>query len=241
MDNLNCNEIPLNYKGLFEIDTNYGGTPNWVKLAQGITDITPANNDVVDEKYYYDGQGHGSSDVVGMHKIYTVTGDRILSDEAQNFVFANEDEIGCSRKTQFRATSADGIRKSGPCTIANITPPGGAANSKGAFTFEIHMNGKPTVTPATTAPALTAVVAVGTASGTTKFTATPDAGNTLGYLLTASTPTAPNLYASVNVLAYTSGDNIPASVGQVLNMVELDSNGRVAKYLAETLEALDIA
>jgi len=53
-------------------------------------------------------------------------------------------------------------------------------------------------------------------------------------------PTTPNALAYVSVLAYTSGDDIPAVIGQSLNMFELDGNGRVVKFKTEVLEAADI-
>jgi len=239
MRKLTCT-IPLNYQGMVELDTNFGGTSNWVKLAAGITGIIPANNDSVDQKQYIDGQGFGSSDVIGMQITLAVAGDRFLTDAAQNFIFDNQYEIGCGRKTQCRITEAEGKFKVCGCTIANIVPPSGESANKKAFTFEIHFNGRPTFSPATSAPALTSTVADGSVSGSTSFTATPKSGNTFGYLLTASAPTTPNLLAYVNVYAYTSGDPIAAAVGQILNMVELDINKRVAKYAKATLTSGEI-
>lgn len=233
--------IPMNYESLLEIDTNYGGTPNWVPIAKGVKSITPALNESVDQTAYYDGQGFSESEVIGAQYTLAVTCDRVNGDVAQDYILGLQFELGCSRKTQARFTNFQGDVKSGLVTIANITPPGGEPAAKGEWSFELHFKAKPTLTLGTTAPDLSATVSAGSVSGTTSFAATADSGNSLGYLLTASTPTAPNAGAFVSVSAYTSGADIPAEEGQVINMFELDSNGRVVKYLAQTLGAADIA
>jgi hypothetical protein len=94
------------------------------------------------------------------------------------------------------------------------------------------------------APALTATVAGGSAGGTTSFTATAGAGNSLAYVLTAAADTRTDLSYGIvpdsGLTAYTSGDDIAATAGQFLNMVELDSEGKVVKVKIEELEAGDI-
>ena len=96
------------------------------------------------------------------------------------------------------------------------------------------------------APALTATIAGGSASGTTSFTATAGTGNTLAYVLGASSPGVmyQDLIADGSptgaVTGYISGADITATAGQVLTMLELDSNSRVVKILEDTLESGDI-
>lgn len=95
------------------------------------------------------------------------------------------------------------------------------------------------------APALTATVAVGSASGTTKFTATADSGNTLGYVLGAASlgSTLYNLYkGDIDGLVepYTSGADITATAGQYLTMLEFDSVGHVVKSKEVVLASGDI-
>lgn len=91
----------------------------------------------------------------------------------------------------------------------------------------------------TAAPALTATVAQGAASGTTKFTATAGSGNTLGYTLTAAAATG-YFNTKPTVTAYTSGSDITATAGQFLNMFELNSAGRIAKFATHELASGDI-
>ena len=236
----NC-EIPLNYESLLEIDANYGGTPSWVPLAAGVKSIGHALNESVDQTAYYDGDGFAESEVIGAQYVLSVTLDRRYGDTAQDYILGLQLSLGCSRKTQARWTNFQGDVKSGLVTIANITPPGGDAQAKGEWSFELHFKAKPALALATSAPALTAVVAAGSVVGSTKFTATAGAGNTLAYILTNGVPTAPNAGAYVQAVAYTSGANIAATVGKSLNMFELDANGRVVLFATEVLAALDIA
>lgn len=92
-----------------------------------------------------------------------------------------------------------------------------------------------------TVPALTATVAQGSASGTTKFTATAGSGNTLAYLLQAGEITDPK-YNDVptGLTAYTSGADITATATNHLGMYELDGTGHVVKFLEATLASGDI-
>jgi len=95
------------------------------------------------------------------------------------------------------------------------------------------------------APAMTATVAGGSASGTTKFTATVvTTGNTLGYILGAATPGAKfnDLITGFTgyVSGYTSAADIAVTAGQVLTMVELDANLRIVLLKEVTLASGDI-
>lgn len=95
------------------------------------------------------------------------------------------------------------------------------------------------------APELTATVATGSESGTTKFTATADSGNTLGYILGDSSPGVKYLDLidsyDGSVEPYTSGDDITASADQILTMCEVNGNGRIVKVKEVTLTSGDIA
>ena len=235
----NCS-IPLNYESLLEIDVNYGGTASRKPIAAGVKNIAPALNESVDQTSYYDGQGFSESHVVGAQYVLAVTLDRIKGDAAQDYILAKQFELGCSRTSQAWYSNFQGDVKSGIVTIANITPPGGDAPAKGEWSFELHFKAKPVLTPATSAPALTATVAAGSVSGSTKFTSTPGGTNTLGYILTPGVPTAPNAGSFVQALAYTSGANIAAVAGQSLNMFELDANKRVVLFKTAVLSGSEI-
>lgn len=231
---------PLNFQTLYELDINPSGSANYVRLGDGLTTATPGNNETVDQKSYLDDDGGQSSEVTGFQYILAFSGDRIPGDDAQDFIFERIFALGESRHTNFRATGADGTVISGDVTIANITPPGGDANAVQACGFELHFNGKPTLTAPVAATALSAVVAAGSAIGTTKFTATAGAGNKLAYRLTSSALSANNRQYISIFTEYTSAANIPAASGQYLNMYELDAYNHVVKFLSVVLESADI-
>jgi hypothetical protein len=91
------------------------------------------------------------------------------------------------------------------------------------------------------APALTATVAAGVATGSTKFTATPGAGNTLAYLLQAGEITDPKFNdIPTGLTAYTSGADIAVVATNHLGMYELDAAGHVVKFAEHTIVSGDI-
>lgn len=239
----------LNFQDLWEIDiTPNEATATWARLGTGISGADPSNNEVLAQDTYLDGNGYASTQVIGAQRTVALTGHRVVGNPAQDFIAAISTELGDSRLTSLRVTEADGSQwgashRSGGqgVTIANVDIGGGDPGAKKDIAFEIHVNGKPTFTPKSAAAALTSTVAAGSVTGTTKFTATPGSGNSLAYKLTAgSIGTVYGGSYPSNLVAYTSGSNIIATVGQVLNMYELDANGRVAKFAAATLGSGDI-
>lgn len=234
--------FPINYMDLYEINTNPSGVANWERLAEGLTGGVIANNDVVDQTTYLDGDGFGTSDVTGGQKTVAFTGHRSIGDPAQDYIVSIASSFGDARKTQFRYRDAQGKGFEAEVTITNIEAGGGDANAKKDISFEIHANGKPTEVPLALASDLTAVISAGTVTGTTSFTATPTGENTLAYRLSSSDKGAmyTNQYVD-NVIGYTSGANINATAGQWLIMFELDTNGRLALVNSSELTAGDIA
>lgn len=139
--------FPLNYERKFEIDiTPNGASETWAPIAAGINNISKEGNEVIDQTQYYDGEGVGSSEVTGGQPVWSFSGHRIDGDAAQDFIFSLDMSYGSARKTKFKATNPDGRVVTGPCTIANINENGGDANAKNEISFEIHANGKPSVT-----------------------------------------------------------------------------------------------
>lgn len=234
-------KFELNFQDLFEIDvTPDGAARTWTRLGKGIAGFTPSTNENIDQSTYLDGDGYGSSDVIGAQLTFAATGHRVVGDTAQDYIAGLEFELGEDRKTNFRAYNSIGEMKSGACTLANLVIGGGDAGAKKEIAFEVHINGKPTKTAAAAAAALTATVAAGSATGTTKFTATAGAGDTLAYRLTNAALTAnANEYPGI-MTGYTSGADIAATAGQYLNMYELNAYGRIVKFVSELLEAGDI-
>jgi hypothetical protein len=233
---------PLNFQTLFELDINPGGTANYVRIGNGLTAAAVSNNEAVDEKAYLDGNGGKSSAVNGFQYKVVFSGDRIPGDTVQDWILTKLFAIGANRTTNFRSTNAGGTVISGACTIANITPPGGDANSPSAFGFEIHMNGKPAKTDPVAATALTATIAASLAtSGCTKCTITSlGAANHAGYKLSTVALAVKNREYVGDYVAYTSGADIAAVAGQYLTVYELDAYEHVVKALCQVLASGDI-
>jgi hypothetical protein len=235
------NFFPLNFQDLYEVNTNPGGTAVWERLASGLTGASQSNNDVTDQTTYLDGDGFGSTDVTGGQRVLSFAGHREIGDPAQDYIMGIASDFGLARKTQFRYRDSQGVGIDAEVTIANIEDAGGDANAKKDIAFEIHANGKPVKVVKSIAPDLTIVVAGGTASGTTSFTATPGGDNTLAYKLSAGALSDQYLNQYLDgEIAYTSGSDIIATAGQFLTSFELDANGRVVASNSYELMAGDI-
>lgn len=236
-------DMVINYMDLHEIDVSPNATtPTWARLARGLSEATPSNNEDVDQTNYLDGDGYGTSAVIAAQKTISFNGHRYVGDAAQDFIDGVQYQLGENRTTTYRYTDADGSKIQAPCTVANIDIGGGGAGSKKEIAFELHLNGRPSETPRVPASELTSTVAAGSVAGTTKFTATADSGNTLAYRLRPAS--AGTIYDDQYIdgyIEYTSGDDIEASVGQWLQMIELDANKRVDKYAEVELTSLEIA
>jgi hypothetical protein len=234
--------FPLNYEICLEIDTTpNGATRTFVRVAEGITTCELSENSSVDQKSYYDDEGFATSAKLGGQFTLSISGDRCVGDAAQDYLVSTFGKYGDEAKSNVRMTASDGAQKSGSCTITTVTDGGGDASALASFACEIHFNGKPSILARSNAPALTATVAAGSVAGSTKFTATPTSPNTLAYKLSGAT--AGTIYARQyvpNLIAYTSAADIPAVVGQYLQMFEVDANLRVVSFSQEALEAADI-
>jgi hypothetical protein len=232
----------LNFQDLYEIDTTPLTTATYVRLGVGIATGEADNNENLAQDSYLDGEGFGSTDVIGAQHIVSFSGHRVIGNTAQDYVAAMKLELGDARKTRLRYTDAAGNVISGNVTLANIKDGGGEAGAKKDFSFEAHFNGKPTYTAKTAAAALTATVAASTVtSGCTKFTATPAGTDTLSYKISAVS--AGIVYAKAYVagdIAYTSGADIPAVAGQYLQCFEIDTYSRVVKFYEKLLVSGDI-
>ncbi|WP_079708086.1 phage tail tube protein [Paraliobacillus ryukyuensis] len=134
----------------FQINTTpEGETETLAPLAVGISNVEPANNEELDQTIYLDGDGYGTTDVIGAQMTLAFTGHRYYGDAAQDFIFGTQLELGNGRKTTFEWLEPGGGTFTGNITIANISGPSGDAGAKGEVSFEIHFNGKPTYTPPT--------------------------------------------------------------------------------------------
>lgn len=157
-------KFTLNHKNKFEIDISgqnsldNAAKANWMRLASGINNTTPAENDTTANDEYYDGEGFGTSDVTSKRLQITLAGHRLEGDPAQDYIASKQLAIGDDLKTLFRWTQPSGDTITGVVTLTNIVSSGGAPGAKQTFSVVIVFNGKPVFAPAatsTTTPAAT--------------------------------------------------------------------------------------
>ena len=102
----------LNWQNKIEIATDGLANANditkaaWARLAAGINNLTPAENDTTANDEYYDGEGFGTSDVTSKRYQFTVAGHRVYGDKAQDYIASKMLEIGDNLKTLMRVTFA---------------------------------------------------------------------------------------------------------------------------------------
>lgn len=86
---------PLVSNRVLVIDDKTGNnTENYVRVGKGFTNFTKASNSTIDQKFYIDEAGKGTSNKTGMQTIYTLTGDRIKGDAANDFIVSCYDKVG---------------------------------------------------------------------------------------------------------------------------------------------------
>lgn len=132
-----------------ETDISKADSAQWARLAAGINNLTPAENDTTANDEYYDGEGFGTSDVTSKRYQFTIASHRVYGDAAQDFIASKMLEIGDALKTLMRVTFADGSAVYGVVTLTNIVPAGGQPGAKQTFSVVAVFNGKPKFVPAT--------------------------------------------------------------------------------------------
>ena len=140
------NKIEIATDGLDHVDDV--DNAKWDRLAAGINNLTPADNDTTANDEYYDGEGFGTSDVTSKRYQFTVAGHRVYGDPAQDYVASKILDIGDDLKTLMRVTFADGSMVYGIVTLTTIVPAGGQPGAKQTFSFVAVFNGKPKYVPA---------------------------------------------------------------------------------------------
>ena len=141
--------MEINYQNKLEIDTTPGsGTATYAELAEGITNLTEALNEVIYQASYLKNKGWGSSEVTGAQMTITLSGDRKVGDAAQDYIFSDAVKyaFGPARKTKLKLTRASGTVIEWPVTIANATEAFGDSNQPNKITIALHGNGAPTIT-----------------------------------------------------------------------------------------------
>lgn len=129
-------------------------TWTYAELANGIDNIAEALNEVVQQYFFLSDDGFARNHVTGMAPAFTLTGRRVMGDQAQDYIFGTKYAFDTERQSSFQIsyTNAKGatVELTCDCTICNIQEWSGASTDDSAISFEIRFDGKPTTktTPA---------------------------------------------------------------------------------------------
>jgi len=134
-----------------EIDTTpTGQARTWKNLCAGWDNITEALNEQVQQYFFLCGNGFATNYVTGIAPAITLSGRRVLGDDAQTYIFGLKYKPMKDRQTNFRLsrTGADGtdeVLASAHVTLVNISDISGATNDASACSVEIRFDGEPYV------------------------------------------------------------------------------------------------
>ena len=139
--------VPV-YKYKAEIDTTPSGqSRTWKALCAGFNNISEALNETVQQYFFLCGKGHAVNYVTGMAPSITLTGVRVVGDEAQDYIFGNKYELMSARDTHFKLTreDEDGTDEviSANITFVNLSDVSGGTTDGSAINVEIRFNGAP--------------------------------------------------------------------------------------------------
>lgn len=128
-----------------------GNKENYVRVGKGFTNFKKASNSTIDQKFYIDEAGKGTSSKTGMQTIYSLTGDRIKGDPANDFIAGCYDKMGddvITTAIQYDeyepvAESAGSFKaKKFECMVNCTNDGSGDGGAVLAVEAEIHQNGQ---------------------------------------------------------------------------------------------------
>lgn len=138
-----------NWNIKLSINTAPSSTASYAELNEGIDNMQEQLNEIVQQYHFFADEGFGRSRVTAEQPIWTFSGRRIWGDAAQDWVFGQKYKLGDERQTDAKVEyTANGYKYTitFDCTIANIQELGGATEENSAVSFEVHVDGKPTLT-----------------------------------------------------------------------------------------------
>lgn len=127
-------------------------TWTYATLAEGIDNVAEALNETVQQYFFLSDQGFAKNHVTGMAPAFTLTGRRVVGDQAQDYIFSKKYALDTDRQTSFKLeyNNAEGkaVTVTCDCTICNIQEFSGASTDDNAISFELRFDGKPEMTTA---------------------------------------------------------------------------------------------
>ncbi|MFA5424226.1 MAG: hypothetical protein WC374_10255 [Phycisphaerae bacterium] len=239
--------MDINYDYLLEIDITPSTTATYKELMDGIENLDQAINEVIVQTAYLKNKGWGSSEVTGGQYIVTLTGNRIVGDEAQDYIFSSDVmyAFGAARKTNLRLTEPGGRQITIPVTLAKVNLAGGDANQPSKITIEIHGNGEPTLAEdGEVIGQLTVVSVEGVEAGKTQLYVNPalteDPVCTYKYK-TAAQVSVP-AYGTTCTTGWTAWDGeaeITATTGNEIVVIEVNASNEALKAGKQTVTSND--
>lgn len=130
------------------------GSETWTyaPLEDGWDNLAEALNEVVQQYQFLKNKGFATNHVTGMAPAYTLTGRRVVGDQAQDYIFGKKYGLDTERQSSLKLeyNNAEGTKQTITCncTLCNIQEFSGASTDDSAVSVEIRFDGKPVITPA---------------------------------------------------------------------------------------------
>ena len=77
-------------------------TWTYAELAEGIDNIAEALNETVQQYFFLSDDGFARNHVTGMAPAFTLTGRRVVGDEAQDYIFGTKYSLDTARQSSFQ-------------------------------------------------------------------------------------------------------------------------------------------
>lgn len=113
-------------------------------LARYIEEVTQTNDESVEERGYYDGDGNPEQEVESVSLGFEFSGIYDEADPAQKLIAELQDKTGEDRKITLRVETPGGTTREGEATVTDIVAGGGPATEFPEFSCTITWNGMPT-------------------------------------------------------------------------------------------------
>ena len=137
------------YDYKLEIDTTpTESAPTFKTVCAGINNLAESLNEQIQQYFFLCGHGFATNYVTGLAPAITLTGVRVVGDDAQDYIFGFDTKYGTgsARETHLRLTRTSGDNSeiiSANVTLCNITDIGGGTTDGSAVSVEIRFNGAP--------------------------------------------------------------------------------------------------
>ena len=123
-------------------------TWTYSKLCEGIESMEFSANEQNQQFFFLCGQGFAHNETTGAAPQITVSGRRIVGNDAQDYIAGKQFALGPDRNTSVKII-AEGKQIVCGATIGDVTSFGGSTLDVNSFGCTLYFNGQPTVTTAT--------------------------------------------------------------------------------------------